>query len=59
MMSVVDALTTSGEPVMLTSYVKVKLQKCVVDWVFGMSFDDHDENFITLHNRNFTKLILD
>lgn len=24
-----------------------------------MSFDDHEENFVTLHNRNFTKIILE
>ena len=24
-----------------------------------MGFDDHDENFITLNNRNFSKLILE
>ena len=24
-----------------------------------MSFDTHEENFVTLNNRNFTKLILD
>jgi len=24
-----------------------------------MSFDDHEENSVTLHNRNVTKIILD
>jgi hypothetical protein len=24
-----------------------------------MSFDDHEENFVTLHNRNSTKIILE
>jgi hypothetical protein len=32
---------------------------CVqVQWVFEMSFDDHDENFQTLNNRNFSKQVL-
>jgi len=24
-----------------------------------MSFDDHEENYVTLHNRNVTKIILE
>lgn len=43
----------------VTSYVRVKLQTVEVQWVLGMSLESHEENFVTLNNRNFTKLILD
>jgi hypothetical protein len=35
------------------------VNKVLVEWIFGMSFDDHEESFVTLHNRNFTKMILE
>lgn len=29
-----------------------------IQWVIGMSFDNHEENFVTLNNRDFSKIIL-
>ena len=29
-----------------------------VNWVFGLNFDDHEDNYVTLHNRDFSKQIL-
>jgi hypothetical protein len=37
----------------------ISVNKVLVEWIFGMSFDDHEESFVTLHNRNFTKMILE
>jgi hypothetical protein len=37
----------------------VSVKQVLVEWIFGMSFDDHEESFVTLHNRNFTKMILE
>ena len=39
--------------------MKVSIDCVSFEWVFGLGFDDHEENFITLSNRNFSKLILD
>ena len=39
--------------------MKVSIDSVSFEWVFGLGFDDHEENFITLSNRNFSKLILD
>ena len=40
-------------------YLKVSINQVSFEWVFGLGFDDHEENFVTLSNRNFSKLILD
>ena len=40
-------------------YIKVSIDCISFEWVFGLGFDDHEEDFITLSNRNFSKLILD
>ena len=29
------------------------------EWVFGQSFDEHQDQFVTLNNRNLTKIILE
>ena len=39
--------------------IKIKVDTVELEWVFGLGFDDHEENFVTLNNRNFSKLILD
>jgi len=41
------------------SFSVLSFKKVLVEWVFGMSFDDHEESFVTLHNRKQTKLILE
>lgn len=41
------------------SFSVLSCKKVLVEWVFGMSFDDHEESFVTLHNRKQTKLILE
>jgi hypothetical protein len=43
----------------IISFVSVKVDAITVEWIFGMGFDDHEESYVTLNNRNFSKLILD
>jgi hypothetical protein len=42
----------------IRTYFQAVVSCIQVSWVFGMSFDDHDENFQTLNNRNFSKQML-
>ena len=30
-----------------------------IEWIFGQTFDEHQDQFVTLNNRNFTRLILE
>lgn len=43
----------------IISFVSLKVDAITVEWIFGMGFDDHEESYVTLNNRNFSKLILD
>ena len=43
----------------ILSFLSLKVRAITVEWIFGMGFDDHEESFVTLNNRNFSKLILD
>lgn len=43
----------------ILSLAKVTVNSISFEWVFGLGFDDHEENYVTLSNRNFSKLILD
>ncbi len=45
--------------VQIDAYQHIRIAKVEIQWVNGMSFDDHEENFVTLHNRNSTKIILE
>jgi hypothetical protein len=38
--------------------MKVHISEVLIEWVFNMSFDSYEENYVTLNNRNFTRLIL-
>ena len=43
----------------IISFVSLKVDAITVEWIFVMGFDDHEESYVTLNNRNFSKLILD
>ena len=43
----------------IISFVSLKVDAITVEWIFAMGFDDHEESYVTLNNRNFSKLILD
>jgi len=43
----------------ILQFVKISIDSIAFEWVFDLGFDDHEENFVTLNNRNFSKLILD
>lgn len=30
-----------------------------ISWIFEMNFDDHEENYVTLHNKDISKQILE
>ena len=49
----------SCQEVDILSFTKVEIDSVSLEWVFGLGFDDHEENYVTLSNRNFSKLILD
>ena len=36
----------------------IRLGTLELSWLFGMSFDDHEDTFVTLFNKNFSKQIL-
>ena len=36
-----------------------KIDSTKIEWVFGQSFDDYQEQFVSLKNRNLSKIILD
>lgn len=36
----------------------MKINKVMIEWVFGMGFDDHEDNYVTLFNKNFSQKIL-
>ena len=46
-------------PIDLATIQSIFIQSIKVEWIFGQSFDDHQDQFVTLSNRNFTKIILD
>ena len=56
--SVVSTQQATGN-VEIISYLKATLQEIKIEWVFGMSFNDHEEDFCTLYNRNISRLILE
>ena len=43
----------------MLQYFKASIDSVSFEWVFGLGFDDHEENFVTLSNRNFSKRILE
>ena len=43
----------------ILSLLNISIDSVSFEWVFGLGFDDHEENFVTLNNRNFAKTILD
>lgn len=38
--------------------MEVNIEMIRVEWVFGQGFDDHEDNFVTLFNKNFSQQIL-
>ena len=57
--SIVATETRQNASAGILSFLSLKVQAITVEWIFGMGFDDHEESFVTLNNRNFSKLILD
>lgn len=57
--SIVATLVQTNSKDKIKTFSQAKIEKIEIQWVTGMSFEDHEENFVTLHNRNFTKLILE
>jgi hypothetical protein len=50
--SLIEAVKqVNGENCCVKSLTVLSVKKILVEWVFGMSFDDHEESFVTLHNR--------
>ena len=37
----------------------VQVASFKTEWIFGQTFDEHQDKFVTLNNRNFTKMILE
>ena len=42
-----------------TKIISFKINSWRLEWVFGQSFDEHQDQFVTLNNRNLTKIILE
>ena len=38
----------------LAEIKSVKVGKIQIEWVFGLGFSDHEENYVTLYNKNFS-----
>ena len=56
--SIVATETQQDASAGILSFLSLKVRAITVEWIFGMGFDDHEESFVTLNNRNFSKLIL-
>ena len=39
--------------------LKFLIESFKIEWIFGQTFDEHQDQFVTLNNRNVTKLILE
>ena len=39
--------------------VFIQVTSFKTEWIFGQTFDEHQDKFVTLNNRNFTKMILE
>lgn len=46
-------------PIALASIQNIMIESFKVEWIFGQSFDDYQDKFVTLNDRNETKLILE
>ena len=42
-----------------SSIVLIQVSSFKTEWIFGQTFDEHQDKFVTLNNRNFTKMILE
>ncbi len=41
-----------------TNITGIRIGLIEVKWVFGLGFNDHEDNFVTLFNKNFSQQIL-
>ena len=54
-----ESMKNNDKKAKVMQYIKVTIDSVSIEWVFGLGFDDHEENFVTLSSRNISKLILD
>lgn len=54
-----ESVKSQFKKALVRDYIKISIDSVSFEWVFGLGFDDHEENFVTLSNRNFSKIILD
>lgn len=54
-----DKLSQLGVTVENASLQNIQIESFKLEWIFGQSFDDYQEKFVTLKNRNVSNLILE
>jgi hypothetical protein len=54
-----DKLSQQGVTAKNASLQNIQVDSFKLEWIFGQSFDDYQEKFVTLKNRNVSHLILE
>jgi len=54
-----DKLSQQGVTAKDASLQNIQVETFKLEWIFGQSFDDYQEKFVTLKNRNVSNLILE
>lgn len=54
-----DKLSRQGVTAKDASLQNIFVERFRLEWIFGQSFDDYQEKFVTLKNRNVSHLILE